>query len=109
LSGDAAALHAALRNLVENALRHGGGKWVGVRAEKGVFTVEDRGPGISPADLPHLFDAFYRGVDSRAQQRKGSGLGLALVDRIARAHGGTVKVSNKPDGGARFTLTIPCE
>lgn len=109
LSGDAAALHAALRNLVENALRHGGGKWVGVRADKGVFTVEDRGPGISPADLPHLFDAFYRGVDSRAQQRKGSGLGLALVDRIARAHGGTVKVSNKPDGGARFTLTIPCE
>ena len=107
LSGDAAALHVALRNLVENALRHGGGKWVGVRAEKGLFTVEDRGPGISPADLPHLFDPFYRGVESRAQQRKGSGLGLALVDRIARAHGGGVKVSNKPDGGARFVLTIP--
>jgi signal transduction histidine kinase len=69
--------------------------------------VEDRGPGISPADLPHLFDPFYRGVESRAQQRKGSGLGLALVDRIARAHGGGVKVSNKPDGGARFVLTIP--
>lgn len=109
LSGDAAALHVALRNLVENALRHGGGKWVGIRAEHGVFTVEDRGPGISPADLPHLFDPFYRGMESRAQQRKGSGLGLALVDRIARAHGGTVKAGNKPDGGARFVLTIPSE
>ncbi len=109
LSGDAGALHVALRNLVENALRHGGGKWVGIRAENGVFTVEDRGAGISPADLPHLFDPFYRGVESRAQQRKGSGLGLALVDRIARAHGGSVKASNKPEGGARFVLTIPCE
>lgn len=109
LSGDAGALHVALRNLVENALRHGGGKWVGIRAEKGVFTVEDRGAGIAPADMPHLFDAFYRGVDSRAQQRKGSGLGLALVDRIARAHGGTVRAVNKPGGGARFTLTIPSE
>jgi signal transduction histidine kinase len=113
LSGDAAALHTAVRNLAENALRHGGGKWVGVRAagEGGAvtFTVEDKGPGISPVDLPHLFEPFYRGVDSRAQQRKGSGLGLALVDRIARAHGGSVKASNRPDGGARFVLTIPGE
>lgn len=113
ISGDAGALHVALRNLVENALRHGGGKWVGLRAEKAgnavVFTVEDRGPGISPADLPHLFEPFYRGAESRARQRKGSGLGLALADRIARAHGGSVRASNKADGGARFTLTIPCE
>jgi signal transduction histidine kinase len=110
-SGDAAALHVAVRNLVENALRHGGGKWISVRAAKEgaevVFSVEDRGSGISPADLPHLFEPFYRGTDSRAQQRKGSGLGLALVDRIARAHGGSVRGVNKADGGARFTLTIP--
>ncbi len=112
-AGDRGALHVAVRNLVENGLRHGGGKWIGLRGEKTgksvAFIVEDRGAGISPADLPHLFDAFYRGVESRAQQRKGSGLGLALVDRIARGHGGSVRVANKPDGGARFTLTIPCE
>jgi signal transduction histidine kinase len=113
LSADGPALHVAVRNLVENALRHGGGKWISVRGGKQgteiVFTVEDRGPGIAPADMPHLFDPFYRGVESRARQRKGSGLGLALVDRIARAHGGSVTASNKPDGGARFTVRIPSE
>lgn len=112
VSVDAEALRVAVRNLVENALRHGGGKWIRVRGavqgDTAVVTVEDRGSGISPADLSHLFEPFYRGVDSRAQQRKGSGLGLALVDRIARAHGGSVTAANKPEGGARFTLTIPC-
>lgn len=111
--GDASAIHTALRNLVENALRHGGGEWIGLRAgPKGKameFTVEDRGGGIDPADLPHLFEPFYRGGESRAAQRKGSGLGLALVDRIARAHGGSVRAANQAGGGARFTLTIPCE
>lgn len=110
---DAAALHVAVRNLVENALRHGGGKWVRVCAAKEVaavvFSVEDRGSGLSPADLPHLFEPFYRGAESRAQQRKGSGLGLALVERIARAHGGSVRGVNRAHGGARFTLTIPSE
>jgi len=113
LTGDASALHVAIRNLVENGLRHGGGKWIGLRARKVgnsvEITVEDRGAGILPADLPHLFEPFYRGVVSRAEQRKGSGLGLALVDRIARGHGGTARVENKTDGGARFTLTITCE
>ncbi|MBI2689969.1 MAG: HAMP domain-containing histidine kinase [Acidobacteria bacterium] len=112
-SGDRGALHVAVRNLVENAMRHGGGKWVGVSGQKSgesvVFTVEDRGTGVPATDLPHLFEPFYRGADSRAQQRKGSGLGLALVNRIAKAHGGKVEVSNKAEGGARFVLTIPCD
>lgn len=111
-AGDAGALHVAVRNLVENALRHGGGQWVGVRAAKAgeqiVITVEDRGNGISSADLPHIFEPFYRGAESRAQQRKGSGLGLALVERIARAHGGKATAANRAEGGARFTMTIPC-
>jgi signal transduction histidine kinase len=109
---DAAALHVALRNLLENAVRHGGGQQITVRASKQgatvEFAVEDRGPGIAPADLPHLFEPFYRGAASRAEQRKGSGLGLALVDRVARAHGGSVRAENVP-GGARFTLTLPSE
>lgn len=112
ISGDPAALHVALRNLVENGLRHGGGKWIGVSAKRAganvEIAVEDRGGGISPADMPHLFSPFYRGVESRAQQRKGSGLGLALVDRIARAHGGKIAAANRAGGGARFTLTLPC-
>jgi len=113
ISADAEGLRIAIRNLIENALRHGGGKWVGVRASKkngsAEFVVEDRGPGIPEADLPHIFDPFYRGSDSRAQQRKGSGLGLALVKRIAEAHGGTVTAARRAEGGARFTMTIPGE
>jgi signal transduction histidine kinase len=107
--GDAASVTRAVQNLVANAIRHGGdGKWVGVRAgrEDGfvAITVEDRGPGIAPADLPHLFEPFYRG---RNAQTRGSGIGLAIVDRIARAHGGRVSVARRRESGAAFTLRLP--
>ncbi len=111
VTADPDALRAALRNLVENALRHGSGKWLRLSATASpsgaTFTVEDNGPGIPAADLPHIFDPFYRGAASRAAQRKGSGIGLALVRNIARAHGGSVHAANRPSGGARFTLEIP--
>jgi signal transduction histidine kinase len=111
VTADPAALHTALRNLVENALRHGGSKWLHLSADAtpagATFTVEDNGPGIPAADLPHIFDPFYRGAASRAAQRKGSGIGLALVRNIALAHGGSVHAANRPDGGARFTLKLP--
>ena len=107
--GDRDALTRAVHNLVTNAIRHGRvGGWVGVRsfAENGhvVIRVDDDGPGITPEDLPHLFEPFYRG---RNAQVKGSGLGLAIVDRVARAHGGSVAAANRREGGASFTLRLP--
>jgi signal transduction histidine kinase len=83
---------------------------VGVRAaaENGsvLIRVTDRGAGIPSADMPHLFEPFYRG---RNAQTRGSGLGLAIVDRIARAHGGSVAAANLPERGAEFTLRLPVQ
>ncbi|HET9767228.1 MAG TPA: HAMP domain-containing sensor histidine kinase, partial [Thermoanaerobaculia bacterium] len=100
VAGDRDALERALRNLVENAVRHGGsGGWVGVGAstlrrdgggERVVLAVEDRGRGLAADELPHLFEPFYRGSGA---QTPGSGLGLALARQIAEAHGGRVEVA----------------
>jgi signal transduction histidine kinase len=70
-----------------------------------VLSVEDRGPGIPPADLPHVFEPFFR--SARSTGVPGSGLGLPLAARIAAAFGGRVAAENRPDGGARFTVTLP--
>lgn len=108
---DREALTRAVQNLVANAIRHGGeGGWVGVRATSDngsvLIRVADRGAGIPAADMPHLFEPFYRG---RNAQTRGSGLGLAIVDRVARAHGGSVTAANLPDRGAEFTLRLPVQ
>ena len=109
--GNRAAVTRAVQNLVANAIRHGGdGQWVGIRAAADdgfvAITVEDHGPGIPAADLPHLFEPFYRG---RNAQTRGSGLGLTIVDRIARAHGGSVTVAKRRERGAEFTLRLRVE
>lgn len=70
-------------------------------------TIEDNGPGISEADLPHLFDRFYQARQKPRQQ--GSGLGLAICQQIIRQHGGTIRLENRTDGGARATFTLPLE
>ncbi len=112
---DRGALGLIVRNLVDNAARHGGaGKWVGVRARLEpdgrhvLLSVEDRGPGIAPEDRPHLFEPFYRGRGVVGSAVPGSGLGLDLVRRAAAAHGGTVAVSPAPGGrGALFSVRLP--
>jgi signal transduction histidine kinase len=109
---DGEALRRALRNLIENAVRHGrpaeGDGWVGVKARQvpdGIeIAVSDRGPGIRREDLPHLFEPFYRGRD--ASGIPGSGVGLSLVRHVVESLGGTVTVST--DGpGSVFTLRLP--
>jgi signal transduction histidine kinase len=110
VGGDAASLARAVQNLIANAIRHGaGGKWVAIRAAADdrnvVITVEDRGPGIAARDLPHLFEPFYRGRGS--DRVRGSGLGLTIVKQIAVAHGGSVTVDRRREGGAIFTLRLP--
>src|SRR6185295_10522079 len=71
----------------------------------GEVTVRDHGPGVAPADAPHVFDRFYRGAGAR--DRPGSGLGLAIVRQVAEAHGGTVALEDAPGGGAMFRLALP--
>lgn len=112
--GDPDALRRAVGNLVVNAIKHGdGANRVDVAVERRpaevAIVVADRGPGIDPADLPHLFEAFYRGRRARDRQVSGSGLGLSLVDHIVRGHGGRVEVASELDEGSRFTLVLPSE
>ena len=71
-------------------------------------SVSDRGPGIPPAALPHLFDPFYRAIDSGPHPH-GLGLGLAVVKGLVSAHGGQVSAENRAGGGARFAFTLPQE
>ena len=78
---------------------------VSVRLVDGTLTVIDSGPGIAPADLPHVFERFYRSAEARA--RPGSGLGLAIVKHAADQHGGLVYAGNATNGGAKFTLWLP--
>jgi two-component system, OmpR family, sensor histidine kinase MprB len=100
LEGMPDRLARAINNLLDNAARHGSHVWVRTGVE-GVV-VRDDGPGIDPADLPHIFDRFYRGADARG--RPGTGLGLAIVRQVAEQHGGSVEARNA--GGAEFTLRL---
>jgi two-component system sensor histidine kinase MprB len=103
--GNAERLKTAVRNLLDNAAKFSPpGARVEVRLRAGDLTVRDHGPGISPADLPHVFDRFYRAPSARAVP--GSGLGLSIVRQIAERHGGTVRMESPPTGGTlvRFRL-----
>jgi two-component system sensor histidine kinase MprB len=99
-------LARAINNLLDNAAKHSpaGGK-VEIALREGVLTVRDHGPGIDPADLPHVFDRFHRGANARG--RPGSGLGLAIVRQVAEAHGGSVVLDAAPGGGTLARLVLP--
>lgn len=114
VTGDEEALGRAIRNLVGNAVKYGAGPVDvcirPVEAKDGrvvQLAVRDQGPGIDPADLPHIFEPFYRGRNAIDQQRRGNGLGLALVKGIAESHGGSISVESAPGQGATFTLALP--
>jgi two-component system OmpR family sensor kinase len=101
--GEAGAVALALQNLVENAVLHAGaGGRVDITAGPGaMLEVRDHGPGLPPRGAGALFRPFWRGEDAAAG---GAGLGLAVVERVQRAHGGTVEAANHPEGGAVFRL-----
>ncbi len=112
LEGDEHLLGRAVENLLDNALRHtpaGGRIAVSWQADaaRATFSVADTGPGIAPADLPHVFDPLYRGEASRNPQIGGSGLGLTIARRILRAHEGELVAANRVGGGAEFTAWLP--
>jgi two-component system OmpR family sensor kinase len=110
VQGHAEALRILLRNLLDNALKYTpaqGRVDVGLVTTPGstTLTVEDSGPGIAPADLPHVFDRFYRSTDAGAS---GSGLGLAIAQAIAHSHKAQLALDASPTlGGLRVTLTFP--
>jgi two-component system, OmpR family, sensor kinase len=110
VEADRLRLEQALGNLVDNALRHGAGPVVlDATTGQGVLTlrVRDRGTGFPPAFVAHAFERFSRADDSRSTG--GAGLGLAIVDAIARAHGGTASARNRSDDGrgAEVSISIP--
>jgi two-component system phosphate regulon sensor histidine kinase PhoR len=110
--GDPARLHDALRNLVANAITYGPeGTTVRIEASRadGVITISvlDEGPGIPEEDLSRVFERFYRVDKSRARDPGGTGLGLAIVKHLVELHGGEDRAGNRPEGGARFTITLP--
>jgi len=117
--GDLAALSQCLQNLITNALKYGGDqKWLGIRAAVHVdssgsrevrIEVSDRGVGIAPQDLPHVFEPFFRSASATSAQIHGTGLGLSLAKNIAEAMQGQLTVVSQPGNGSTFTLRIPAE
>jgi len=104
--GESGAVERAVTNLLDNAVKWGPeGSTVTVRLANGVLTVDDQGPGIDPADLPHVFERFYRSTESRSMP--GSGLGLAIVQQVVGRHAGAVQAGEAPGGGARLTMWLP--
>lgn len=105
-------MNQVLTNLLHNALRYtpeGGQITLAARRNReGVeIAVQDSGAGIPAADLPHVFDRFYRGDKSRQRHEGGSGLGLAIAKSIVENHGGTIRAENGSGQGARFVVMVP--
>jgi two-component system sensor histidine kinase MprB len=106
VEGSPERLGRAVNNLLDNAARHSPSRGVvEVSVNQHGLQVRDHGPGVGEADLPFVFDRFYRGAQTRGEQ--GSGLGLAIVRQVAEQHGGSVAVENAPDGGAVFSIRLP--
>ncbi len=110
--GDTDRLAQVLRNLLSNALRHtpAGGQVtvrVGTIGQQAQIQVADTGSGISPEDLPHVFDRFYRGGKGSSRAGRGAGLGLAIARQLIAAHGGQIAAASQPGQGTTFTITLP--
>ena len=111
-------LHSAIENVVRNAARYtqeGTSAEVSLEREPGsdgpqaVIRIVDSGPGVPEEALDKLFRPFYRIDDARGRQTGGVGLGLAITERAVRLHGGTVKASNRPNGGLQIEIRLPID
>lgn len=112
VNGDKDRLIQVLANLLSNAIKYthqNGAICVTVQdaGKNGIVTVEDNGVGISPQDLPFIFERFYRADKSRNRSTGGAGIGLAIVKSIVAAHGGTVTAQSEEGTGSRFTVSLP--
>jgi signal transduction histidine kinase len=113
---EASSVESAVKNLFANAIKYGeANRWLRITAacapnggrKEVQISVEDRGPGIDPADLPHIFEPFYRAQGVLASTVPGAGLGLSIVKRHIEAQGGRVSVESAKGKGSRFTLHLP--
>ena len=108
---DAQLVSQAVSNLVSNAVRHSGSDDISVSLERAggnaLIVVEDHGVGIPPEESERVFERFHRVDPARAAETGGAGLGLAIVRRVARLHGGDVSLSAAKPHGCRFTVSIP--
>lgn len=106
-----AALKRAVRNLLDNAVKHGRGGSIGVQTNSHAIeiTVDDDGPGIPKNELIRVLEPFYRLEGSRSRETGGVGLGLAIAHSIVQAHGGELTLSNRPRGGLRASIVLPHE
>ena len=112
ITGDEDKLQQVLANLIANALRFTpAGKRVEVSTQANrqqvMLRVADEGPGIDPADLPDLFERFYKGDRSRSRNASGSGLGLSIVKQLVELHGGQVQAALPKGGGLQITIFLP--
>jgi two-component system sensor histidine kinase SaeS len=109
---DAARVQRVVYNLVQNAIRHtppDGTVLLEAQEEPDAVRVDvvDSGEGVLPADLPHIFERFYRGEKSRVRAQGGAGLGLAIARGLVEAHGGRIWAQSAPGKGARFSFVLP--
>jgi signal transduction histidine kinase len=112
VQADAEALRRALHNLLDNAVKYspdGGQIRVEVWSEQGhvCIAVEDHGMGIAHHELRRIFRKFERGAAAKSSSIRGTGLGLAMVHAILRAHGGSVRVESELHRGSKFTMVLP--
>ncbi len=114
VKGDAEALRRVLWNLLDNAVKYSGESrevWVSLsrNGTEASMRVVDRGIGIPVDEQRKVFQKFFRGAASRESRIQGTGIGLAMVDRIVRAHGGRVSLESQLGGGSTFTIQLPVE
>jgi signal transduction histidine kinase len=109
--GERDKIRLMLSNLVSNAVKYADKQTTielvfSSTATSGTISITNTGSGIVPADMPHIFEGFHRGVNAD-KQAEGSGLGLSLVNRIAQLHGGSISVRSTPGASTTFSVTIP--
>jgi signal transduction histidine kinase len=104
-----AALKRAVRNLLDNAVKYGktASAELHVAAQSIEIDILDSGAGIPEVELARVLEPFYRLEGSRSRETGGVGLGLAIAQTIAQAHGGKVKLQNRPVGGLRASIVLP--
>jgi signal transduction histidine kinase len=114
MKGDAEALGRGLWNLLDNAVKYSGESrevWVklSLNGTHAALSVTDKGIGIPPAEQREVFRKFFRGAGSRERRIRGTGIGLAIVQHIVRAHGGRVSLESQPSVGSTFAMRFPVE
>jgi signal transduction histidine kinase len=109
LVGDTLALRRLIANVTDNALTYGGEAKMSaeIEGETLILTIDDRGPGIGPAERDMVFEPFVRLEASRNRRTGGAGLGLAIARNAAEAHGGRISLAAGPSGGTRATIALP--